>query len=43
MSADLPSGVSEAGPFDSTYTHGFARVAAAIPLIAVGDVERNVA
>src|SRR6185503_5043316 len=43
MTTDLPRPSDDARPFDSIYTHGFARVAAAVPVIAVGDVERNVA
>jgi NAD+ synthase (glutamine-hydrolysing) len=43
MTTDLPRPSDEALPFDSIYTHGFARIAAAVPVIAVGDVARNVA
>jgi NAD+ synthase (glutamine-hydrolysing) len=39
---DLPAATARL-PFDSIYTHGFVRIAAAIPNVRVGDVEHNVA
>ena len=30
-------------PYDSIYSHGFARAAAAVPSVGVGDVNANVA